>query len=44
MYLKVDLGISQKLGWKIVDCYENGEMRSVDQIHEKIIEIVIKEG
>lgn len=31
---------ASKLGWKTVNCAENGEMRSIDDIHDEIVSII----
>ena len=32
--------IAKKYGWKIIDCVKNGEMRSIEDIHEEIFSYV----
>lgn len=33
---------ADKLGWKIVECCRDGEMRDIDEIHKEITEIIRK--
>ena len=32
--------VANKFGWKIIDCCENGKMRSIEAIHNDILKIV----
>lgn len=31
---------AKKLGWRVVDCSENGEMRSIESIHNELLKIL----
>ena len=31
---------AKKMGWKIVSCYENGAMRSIDDIHGEVMSLI----
>ncbi len=31
---------AEKLGWRVVDCSENGEMRSIESIHNELLKIL----
>lgn len=33
---------SQKLGWKIIECCEDGEMKSIDSVHKEILKVIIE--
>lgn len=35
---------AKKLGWKIIQCSENGEPLSIDEIHEKIFNCILQNG
>ena len=30
----------QKLGWKIIECCEDGEMKSIDSVHKEILKVI----
>lgn len=31
---------AKKMGWKVVSCYENGAMRSIDDIHGEVMKLI----